>query len=136
VNAGEPVLAETVARFTERFRDYGFRPGAMMPCFGMAESTVALTMPPAGRRSVRDRIERDAFETRGLAVVAEDKDPTALCFFSTGRAVQGQEIRLVDENGEEVPERTIGRLQFRGETTMAGYYRDPEATAETMTMDG
>ncbi len=129
VNAGEPVLPETVDRFLERFAPYGFRPEAMLPCFGLAESTVALTMPPVGRLPLRDRIEREEFEKTGRAVPASADDETALTFFSSGTPVEGQQVRLVDENGHEVPERATGRLQFRGETTMSGYYRDTEATA-------
>jgi len=50
---------------------------------------------------------------------------------SVGRPMVGTELRIGDanENGE-------GEIQFNGRHVMAGYYRDPEATAETMTMDG
>ncbi len=136
VNAGEPVLPETVDRFCQRFRAYGFRPESILPCYGLAESALALTMPPVGRLPVRDRIRRDAFEREGRAVPAGPEEAPALCFFSVGTPVEGQEIRIVDESGREVPERTIGRLEFRGETTMAGYYRNPEATAAAVSADG
>jgi len=50
---------------------------------------------------------------------------------SVGKPMEGTELRIGDanENGE-------GEIQFNGRHVMAGYYRDPEATAETMTMDG
>jgi len=50
---------------------------------------------------------------------------------SVGRPMVGTELRIGDanENGE-------GEIQFNGRHVMAGYYRDPEATAETMTADG
>ncbi len=136
VNAGEPVLPATVDRFTNRFAPYGFRPEAFLPCYGLAEAAVALTMPPVGRLPVRDRVRRPEFERESRAVAAEAGDPAALCFFSNGRPIQGQEIRLVDGRGREVPERTVGRLLFRGSTTMKGYYRDPEATAAAVREDG
>ena len=136
VNAGEPVLAETVDRFSERFKDYGLSPETMLPCYGLAESTVALTMPPIGRLPRRDRIRREEFEVYGKAVTARAGDAAALTFFSAGQPIPGQEIRLVDELGREVPERTVGRLLFRGATTMVGYYRDPEATAAVALDDG
>ncbi len=136
VNAGEPVLPETIDRFCQRFKAYGFRPESILPCFGLAESTVALTIPPLARLPLRDRIQRDAFETKGRAVPAPLDDPSALCFFSIGSPIEGQEIRIVDELGRDVPERTIGRLVFRGETTMAGYYRNPDATAKVTSEGG
>jgi len=50
---------------------------------------------------------------------------------SVGKPMVGTELRIGDanENGE-------GEIQFNGRHVMAGYYRDPEATAETMTQDG
>ncbi|SVA95769.1 uncharacterized protein METZ01_LOCUS148623 [marine metagenome] len=50
---------------------------------------------------------------------------------SVGRPMEGTELRIGDanENGE-------GEIQFNGRHVMAGYYRNPEATAETMTADG
>jgi len=50
---------------------------------------------------------------------------------SVGKPMEGTELRIGDanENGE-------GEIQFNGRHVMAGYYRDPAATAETMTMDG
>jgi fatty-acyl-CoA synthase len=129
VNAGEPVLAKTMDRFAERFRPFGFRAESLLPCYGLAESTVALTMPPIERLPVRDWVRREPFETGGRAERAAPGDPTALCFFSCGRPIEGQEIRIVDERNRELPERVVGRLLFRGRTTMQGYYRNPEATA-------
>ena len=136
VNAGEPVLPETVDRFTNRFQPYGFRPESMLPCFGLAESTVALTIPPANRLPVRHRIKRNSFETSSRAEPATEDGPTPLCFFSTGRPVEGQQIRIVDENLNDIAEREVGRLLFRGKTTMAGYYRNPEMTSTAVTEDG
>ena len=41
-NGAEPVSASTIRRFTERFSNYGFRPDAMRPVYGMAENTLGL----------------------------------------------------------------------------------------------
>ena len=50
---------------------------------------------------------------------------------SVGKPMVGTELRIGDanENGE-------GEIQFNGRHVMAGYYRNPEATADTMTADG
>ena len=48
-NGAEPVSVETLRRFTQRFADYGFRPDAMAPVYGLAENAVAVTLPPPGR---------------------------------------------------------------------------------------
>ncbi|MGH9771441.1 MAG: AMP-binding protein, partial [Candidatus Acidiferrales bacterium] len=68
INAGEAVLPDTLARFEERFKPYGFRAEAFVPCYGLAESSVALSFTPMNRRPVIDTIRRDLFESEGKAV--------------------------------------------------------------------
>ena len=53
---------------------------------------------------------------------------------STGHAIPGVEIRVVDAEGNDVPQdgRTIGEIVARSDGVMAGYWKQPEATAEVM----
>lgn len=55
---------------------------------------------------------------------------------SSGRAVNGYEIRLLDDSGNEVTEGEEGNLVVRGETTARFYWNLPEKTSETMMPDG
>ena len=48
---------------------------------------------------------------------------------SIGRAVPGVEVRIVDENGNEIPAGEPGEIITRGPHVMKGYFRKPEATA-------
>jgi long-chain acyl-CoA synthetase len=48
---------------------------------------------------------------------------------SIGRAVPGVEVRIVDENGNEVPAGEPGEIITRGPHVMKGYFRKPQATA-------
>jgi fatty-acyl-CoA synthase len=139
INAGEAVLPETLERFARRFAPYGFRPESYVPCYGLAESSVALAFPPVNRQPVIDVIRRGAFESEGKAVPAEpaaDGDPKVLRFVANGRPLPEHEIKLVDEQGNPVGERVQGRLFFRGPSKTSGYFRDPQATAEITTDEG
>lgn len=51
---------------------------------------------------------------------------------STGRAAQYAEIKLVDEQAHEVPARTHGELLVKSDSTVSGYWKQPELTAETI----
>jgi acyl-CoA synthetase (AMP-forming)/AMP-acid ligase II len=55
---------------------------------------------------------------------------------SVGPALPGVAIRIVDPQGQDVPEGEVGEVWVRGPNVMKGYYRDPVATAETVTPDG
>jgi len=54
---------------------------------------------------------------------------------SIGLPVMDTELKLVDDDGEEVPEGEVGEILMRGPTVMKGYWNRPEATAETL-VDG
>jgi acyl carrier protein len=136
INAGEPVLPDTLERFARRFAPYGFRPEAYVPCYGLAESSVALTFPPINRRPVIDTIRRDVFEKEGRAVPAGGAAEAVLRFVANGKALPDHEVRLVDEQGQDVPDRVQGRLVFRGPSKTAGYFRNAAATAAVTTPDG
>jgi fatty-acyl-CoA synthase len=135
LNGAEPVSRATVDRFVSRFAPLGFRREAMMPVYGLAESSVALCFPPVGRGPRFDRVAREPFQREGRAVPATDHDKGAVEFVSAGRELPGHEVRIVDESGADAAERVVGRLVFRGPSTMSGYHGQPEATA-AITLDG
>jgi len=51
---------------------------------------------------------------------------------SVGTAVPGVEVRIVDEDGSEVPTGETGEVVCRGPTVMKGYWRQPEETASVL----
>jgi 1-acyl-sn-glycerol-3-phosphate acyltransferase len=127
-NGAEPVSPETIERFTRRFAAYGFRAEAMCPVYGLAESSVALTVPPIGRGPRIDRIDRERFQARREALPAAAGDPNPLRFVGCGRPLAGHEVRVVDASRRPLPERLEGRIEFRGPSVTAGYFRRPDAT--------
>jgi len=135
-NGSEPVSAATMDRFVERFAKYGFRREALAPVYGLAESAVALCVPPMGRGPVIESIAREPFEREGVATPAGTADAAPLHFASVGAPLPGHEVKIVDERGATVPPRKVGRLLFRGPSCMIGYYRNPEATARVRSPDG
>lgn len=125
-NGAEPVSPDTLARFGAGFAPYGFRPQALAPVYGLAECAVGLAVPPMGRGPRIDRVERDALALRGEALPAAAEAVHTLAFVACGHALPGHEMRVVSDAGEELPERRVGRLEFRGPSATAGYFRNPE----------
>lgn len=130
LNGAEPVSASTLDAFAARFAPYGFKREAITPVYGLAESSVGLAFPPHGRGPRIDVIDRAALinEQRALpSIAAADGAPT-MRIAACGRALPGHEIRIVDGAGDELPERRVGHLQFRGPSATQGYYRNRPAT--------
>lgn len=127
-NGAEPVSPNTIRRFGEHFASYGFRPQAMTPVYGLAETAVGLAFPPLNRGPRIDRIERETFITRGKAVPVSEAAQGALEFVACGQPLPGYQIRIVDAAGRELSEREEGRLEFQGPSATSGYLHNPEAT--------
>ncbi len=56
-------------------------------------------------------------------------------FGSSGRTVEPMDIKICDDEGRELPYGERGEIVIRGENVMAGYWKNPEATAKTI-VDG
>jgi 1-acyl-sn-glycerol-3-phosphate acyltransferase len=134
LNGAEPVRPETLERFATRFGPYGLRREMLMPVYGLAENSLAISAPRVGAGYKVDRIDRSAFEREGRAVPVTAGSP-ALEFVSAGSPLPGVEVRIVDPRGGAVSERVEGRLWFRSASATSGYYNNPQATAALMRGD-
>ena len=133
LNGAEPVLPATLDRFATRFAKCGFRRETLLPVYGLAEGSRAVTIPPVGRGPRVDRLKRAAFAQEGRAVPAppdasapnanhnSNEDPNVISFVSVGPPVPRHEVRIVNERGEDAGERVEGQLWFRGPSTTQGY---------------
>lgn len=128
-NGAEPISAETVERFGSRFGRYGFRREAMFTVYGLAENVLGVTFPALDRAPVIDRVDRAAFLRDGAALPATAGDAAALRVVSCGVPLPAHEVRVVNAAGQELPERTQGRIQFRGPSATKGYFNNPSANA-------
>ena len=129
LNGSEPVSPTTIERFTCRFAPYGFRASAMCPVYGLAEASVALTIPTPGAGPRIDTVSRETFQGSGRVAAASPDEPQApFRFVSCGPPLTGQQVRVVDGAGQPLGERVEGRIEFRGPSVTAGYWRNPAAT--------
>jgi acyl-CoA synthetase (AMP-forming)/AMP-acid ligase II len=75
-------------------------------------------------------------ESCGIAAMCRyDDDPETIATTS-GRAIPGVEVQVVDERGDEVTRGEPGEVVVRGYNVMRGYLDDPEETAATIDADG
>ena len=75
-------------------------------------------------------------ETCGVITICRPDDPAELISGSSGRAMAGVEVKIVDRNGDELPRGAAGEIWTRGYNVMQCYLNNPQATAATITADG
>jgi acyl-CoA synthetase (AMP-forming)/AMP-acid ligase II len=75
-------------------------------------------------------------ECCGYATGCRPGDSDEVVSLTSGRAVDGVEVRVVEPGGGELPAGEAGEVLVRGYNVMLGYWNDPEATAATIDADG
>lgn len=63
-------------------------------------------------------------------------DSAQVQYRTVGRAQDGVELKLLDDDRNEVPQGAVGRIAVRSPAVTIGYWQDPERTAEALTQDG
>lgn len=105
--------------------------------------TGAATIPVEMILAMRDRLGFEKVVTgygltegSGLATMCRHDDDPEIIATTSGRAMPGIEVCIVDDDGVEVPRGTPGEVVVRGYNVMSGYLDDPDQTAEAIDADG
>jgi len=94
---------------------------------GAAAFDAALARETEERLNCTVLIAGGCQETYSFAQTGVD-DPLEKRLSTLGKPFPGNEIRIIDENGEEVPQGEMGQLSVRGASTSSGYYGDAKNT--------
>ncbi len=132
----EMIRTETLRNFANALAPAGFREEAFLPCYGMAECSLAVSFAPLNQGLKVDRVDAERLALEGEAVPATGDGARTNEFVDCGTLLPGFQMRILDENGREVPERRIGTIHLRGPSVMSGYFDDPESSAEVLSQDG
>jgi fatty-acyl-CoA synthase len=98
---------------------FGLKPEAIIPGYGMAETTVAVSFTECGEGMVIDEVDADLLAVLHRAIPATKGRTRRLA--CVGPPLQGIEARIVDEDSRLLPARSVGVIQVRGESVTQGY---------------
>ncbi len=125
----EPIRAETLGAFAEKFGAAGFRSSSFVPSYGLAEHSLAVSMHRGG--IVVDRVDPVRLGRESIAVPATNGSP-GLRLVGCGRPFPGHELRIIGDGGLRLADRQVGHIVVRGPSVMAGYFENETATAKTI----
>lgn len=118
----ERVEWDTLRLVVETFQPYGFRQEMLMPAYGLAEATLAVTATPAReapRHLVMDAIALADGQLREVG----SEDPCATRLISSGVPCKGVGLPGAATD-------SLGEIRVSSRALASGYFADPEGTRE------
>jgi acyl transferase domain-containing protein/acyl-CoA synthetase (AMP-forming)/AMP-acid ligase II len=136
LSAGESVSADVVDKFLDHLAPHAMNRSVIRPAFGMAETGSGVTyfQPTEQVPSRIFNVDRRSLD--GQLLMREAGHPDAIPFVSLGPPIPGVTIKIVDAQGQTLPEQRIGQLHISGDAVSAGYFRDEAATRAVFRDDG
>lgn len=132
---GDMIHSDIMKSFSETTSSVGFDPAALMPSYGMSESTLLVSFAP---KLQTDRINARTLEDKGIAATAAPNDPpeTLKTFVICGRPLLGHDVIVTNRQGEHLPDRHVGQVLIRGPSLMSGYVNEGTTCPTALGEDG
>jgi acyl-CoA synthetase (AMP-forming)/AMP-acid ligase II/acyl carrier protein len=135
LNGAEPISRDLCEEFLNALARFGLQRSAMLPVYGLAEATVAVTISTPGKEYERIIVDRHDLRVGSPYKTLDAGKPDAVSFIKVGSAVRDCEIRITDDEDNVLEGEVIGNIQVRGASVTKGLYNDDAAGAELFTDD-
>ncbi len=137
---GDMVRPDVLEEFAQRLSVAGFDPVAFLPSYGMAESTLAVTVTELDEHVRVDCVDRVEYKMNRKAVPAGDLAETCpeqtRSFVVCGKPLPDHKVEVRDDHGAILGDREIGHILISGPSLMAGYFGNAHATKTVLSADG
>ena len=128
----EMIRPETLRAFAERFATAGFSESAFLPCYGLAESTLAVTFSKIGEGCKSIQIDSKTLIDKKMAVRLQADGRKQSEFVNCGRPLPGHTVKIMSDDGQQLPELMVGSVLVQGDSVMLGYFNNPEETNKAL----
>ncbi|MDY6874422.1 MAG: AMP-binding protein [Chloroflexota bacterium] len=133
-NCSEPMRHDSQQMFLEAFKPYGFPESALATSYAMAENTFAVTQGGIDGPVNIDPVDRDSLQIDRVARPAVDGKP-AIDMVSAGKPIPNTEVKVIDPQGNPLPDRHIGEIALKSDCMLTEYYHRPQTTEKAF-LDG
>jgi fatty-acyl-CoA synthase len=128
----EMIRPDTLRNFAEKFAPAGFDARAFLPCYGLAESTLAVTFSRVGQGFQSLCVDAGTLVDKKIAVRLQAEGRKFSEFVNCGRPLPEHTVKVVDDSGEGLPDLRVGSVLVQGSSIMTGYFNNPEDTSKTL----
>jgi len=135
-NGAEPISLTLCERFMYSMAPFKLDQNAMLPVYGLAEASLAVTFPPLDNRFSSLTIHRGHLGVGEAVVIVDDADASGVTFVAVGKPVNHVSIDIRDNAGVALPEGATGHICIQGENVTYGYFKEPELNKKTIDSNG
>ena len=129
----EPINPTTMGTFAKTFAKAGFNANALMPAYGMAEATLAITFDSFREPVTSIRIDRERYEADNVAeILPADAENAHLDLVACGKTFPDHEVAVIDDEGKPLAAGQVGEIVVRGPSVTPGYFENSDATVELL----
>jgi acyl-CoA synthetase (AMP-forming)/AMP-acid ligase II len=129
-NGAEPIRAETIEAFCEKFGPAGFNRKAFLSAYGLAEATLMVTASDKEKEPTLLKIDARTLE-EGVVRPATGEG-TSKVLVGVGTHFEGSRMIVVNtDEDRRCRDGEVGEIWFTGPGVAAGYWRSPDETAAT-----
>lgn len=126
ITGAERVDPAVLTGFAALLAPFGFSPRAFLPAYGLAEATLAVTGTGLGDLPRSVTVDRRSLAPgRRVRHASGEEDGPPLTVAGCGRPLTaGSTVRVVGQDGRELPEGHVGEIEVSGPSVAAGYLDD------------
>jgi fatty-acyl-CoA synthase len=134
---GDMIRPDVMRAFTNTFASVGFSDKAFLPSYGLAECTLGVSFAEIGKGIEIDLVE-EALLSGGRHVMVNGSADNSRKreVVNCGKPLPEYELHIRDEDDNQLPEASVGRVLVRGTSVMREYFNDPETTRAVLSEDG
>lgn len=105
----ETVHPQTLIDFSNKFSNIGFDQKSILPVYGMAEATLAVTFHDGHSAPRWSSFDKDSLEIKGIAI----ESPNGISLACVGRCLEGVELQITDSENNGVADRIVGDIRIK-----------------------
>ena len=128
INCSEPVRASSMKEFQDAFH---IKEGVLQTSYAMAENVFAVTQSNIGLPPASIWVDPQQFRSGHRICPVAKSTPAAIQFLSSGQLLSNQQVQIVSEAGEPVPEDQVGEIAIQTDCLFDGYFNRPDLTASS-----
>ena len=124
----EMIRPDILRNFAEKFAPAGFSINSFLPCYGLAESTLAVTFSNTGKGFQSIKVDAGTLIDKKIAVRVQADGRKYNEFVNCGSPLPDHTVKVIDDSEQELPDLRVGSVLMHGPSIMTGYFNSPEDT--------